>query len=76
MSLCGAELRSEGGAPVFLLLSRACGALSSRDFETAGSLAKESLEIAWDHLHIGPWRDIPHVWRRAYGLSGLILSGN
>jgi hypothetical protein len=35
-------------------------------------LADETVELSWERLHHGPWKNVPSCWREAYSVAGTV----
>ncbi|GJP76144.1 hypothetical protein CLOP_g6518 [Closterium sp. NIES-67] len=78
-------LRARGGRTCAALLAEALrgkfGAPTDSDADgdgAGGSNADVSLravhEVAWEHIHGGPWKDVHVAWRDAYALTCLAMA--
>ena len=61
-----------GGPHCATKMDDAVAAHARCDFLSQHLLSEEVIEYAWDHLHHGPWRDVPAVWREVYAIGGVL----
>ena len=67
-----ANLLQMGGEPVLFMLKDAARQLFSAEYERCLSFAEVVLNICWEKLNTGHWKDVNVVWREAYSYSSLL----
>lgn len=68
----------EGSAPAQRAVHKSTGAygvnhgsVNASDFD-AEAVSVQLLELCWEKLHLGYWKDVPLAWREAYSLASLL----
>ena len=44
----------------------------NEEFDSSFKCFNELLDLSWQEIHIGEWRDVDEKWRTIYGFSALI----
>eukprot|EP00026_Physarum_polycephalum_P005170 Phypoly_transcript_05200.p1 GENE.Phypoly_transcript_05200~~Phypoly_transcript_05200.p1 ORF type:complete len:411 (-),score=58.03 Phypoly_transcript_05200:13-1245(-) len=68
------ELCAEGGGAFIVLLNQGRTLLGEGKYQECRPIAKEIMEMGWERLHIGHWKDVPDVWRDFYSCGCFIFS--
>lgn len=69
------ELSDEVHGQSFLhLLQQAAEAFFNGQWNACQRLCKTLLDITWEHLNTGNWKDVPVSWRHAYTITTFFLA--
>ncbi|GAQ89752.1 hypothetical protein KFL_005580040 [Klebsormidium nitens] len=71
LELC-ADLITVGGSTCATVLESAASYLAWDLLDQAAMQADVVLDISWEKLHTGPWKDVNVAWRNAYSLAAIL----
>ena len=66
------DITKVGAQPVQLLLKEAFSLLEKDDITKSRRCGQIALDVCWEKLNSGYWRDVPPVWRTLYSYAGLV----
>ena len=68
------KMRIACGEPLFYLLEQACHALAQTKPTQALSLSQSVLDISWEKINTGYWKDVDVEWRQMYAYGAVMKS--
>ena len=54
------------------MLEKGMTAIVENDLKSCNQISQELLEIGWETLHHGHWKDVPVIWRELYSYASLL----
>ena len=66
------DLKTDGGQPVVVLLVKVAKQYFHGNYGSCSSKAQQAVDICWEKLNTGHWKDVTISWREAYTVGSLM----
>jgi lysine-specific demethylase 8 len=70
------ELDGLGGKPVLFLLKQAISLYFGKDYESCIFHSQTVLDLCWEKLNTGHWKDVNVTWRKTYSYGSLFKAAS